>query len=216
MNRHLLPLNILIADDHQIMIDGLQHILEVENIIGELATANDGMTAVQKTLNHSIDLVIMDISMPVLSGLEATKLIKQRKPHVKVIIISMLSDATTVTKVLKGGADAFIIKNTGKNELLNAIDKVMNNEKYVSSELTYNLFSTLSKRSIKNEYEAQLTARELEIIRYIAEGLTNHEIAGKLFLSFRTVDTHRNNILSKLNLKNTAALIKYAAEKGLL
>src|SRR4051812_44594769 len=159
----------------------------------------------------------MDISMPVLNGLEATKLIKREKPHIKVIVVSMLCDASIVNKLLKAGADAFINKNTGKNELLKAIDKVMQGEKYISPEIAANFFVHLNDRSVNTpENEKHLSVREIEIIGYIANGLTNHEIADKLFLSIVTVNTHRKNMLAKLHLKNTASLVKYAAEHKLL
>jgi len=217
MNRYQLPINLLIADDHQLIIDGLIKILETEKLIGKIYSTNNGRETVDKALTHDIDCIIMDINMPILNGLEATSLIKKEKPEIKIIVVSMLSDAAIVSKMMKAGADAFINKDTGKSELLKAIDKVMNNEKYISPEISNNLFTHLTNRHVSvPENEKHLTARELEIIRYIAEGLTNQEIAAKLFLSAVTVDTHRKNILAKLQLKNTAALVKYAAEHKLL
>jgi DNA-binding NarL/FixJ family response regulator len=153
--------------------------------------------------------------MPVLNGIEAAKLIRQQKPHVKIIMVSMLCDSSMVSKALKAGADAFIIKNTGKEELLKAISRVMKNEKYISADLSYDLLHKMSRPSA-NETELHLTQREREIIRYIADGLTAHEIADKLYISHRTVDTHRKNILQKLNLKNIAALTRFAADHDLL
>jgi len=120
-----LPINLLIVDDHQLIIDGLSKILETKKIIGTIYTANNGKEGVEIALTHDIDCVIMDINMPVLNGLEATKLIKKEKPHIKVIVVSMLCDAAIVNKMLKAGADAFINKDIGKEELLKAIDKVM-------------------------------------------------------------------------------------------
>ena len=120
-----LPLNLLIADDHLLITEGLSKILGEEAIINEIYTVSNGQEAVDKVAAFDIDCVIMDISMPVLNGLEATKLIKKEKPFIKVIVVSMLCDASIVNKLLKAGADAFISKNTGKNELLKAIDKVM-------------------------------------------------------------------------------------------
>jgi len=217
MNRYQLPINLLIADDHQLIIDGLIKILETEKLIGKIYSTNNGRETVDKALTHDIDCIIMDINMPILNGLEATSLIKKEKPEIKIIVVSMLSDAAIVSKMMKAGADAFINKDTGKSELLKAIDKVMNNEKYISPEISNNLFNHLSNRHVNvPENEKHLTAREIEIIRYIAEGLTNHEIANKLFLSVGTVDTHRKNILAKLHLKNTASLVKYAADHKLL
>lgn len=217
MSPYQLPINLLIADDHQLIADGISKILENEKTIGEIHIANNGRDAVDKVMMKFIDCVIMDINMPVLNGLEATKLIKQQKPFVKVIVVSMLSDASIVSKMMKAGADAFINKDTGKTELLKAIDKVMQEEKFISPQISNNLFAHLTDRNVNTEeIEKHLTAREVEIIRYIADGLTNREIAEKLFLSIVTVDTHRKNMLAKLRLKNTASLVKYAADHKLL
>ena len=217
MNQYQLPIDLLIADDHQIITDGISQILRAEKMIGEIHTAKDGKEAVEKALAENIDCVIMDINMPELTGLEATKLIKKEKPEIKIIVLSMLCDPTVVNKMLKAGVDAFINKDTGKTELLKAIGKVMQNEKYISPGISNDLFRTLNDRTVNNAAdEKRLTKRELEIIRYIADGLTNKEIAAKLSLSNVTVDTHRKNMLAKLQLKNTASLVKYAAENKLL
>lgn len=211
------PINLLIVDDHQLITDGLSQILKSEKTIDEIYTAHNGKEAVEKALTHDIDCVIMDINMPVLNGLEATRLIKKEKPGIKIIVVSMLCDASVVSKMLKAGADAFINKDTGKSELLKAIDKVMQDEKYISPGISNNLITHLTDRNLNTPgNEKHLTAREIEIIGYIANGLTNHEIADKLFLSIVTVDTHRKNMLAKLHLKNTASLVKYAAEHKLL
>lgn len=217
MTSYKLPVNLLLADDHQLITDGLAKILEEQETIGEIYTANNGKEAVDKALAHNIDCVLIDINMPVLNGLEATKLIKREKPFVKVIVVSMLCDASIVSKMLKAGADGFMNKDTGKAELLKAISKVMQGEKYISPQISINLFTQLTGRNVHTtEVEKHLTAREVEIIRYIADGLTNHEIADKLFLSTVTVDTHRKNMLAKLQVKNTAALVRYAADHNLL
>lgn len=182
MTSYQLPINLLIADDHQLITDGISKILETEKTIGKLYIAHNGREALDKILKTDIDCVIMDINMPVLNGLEATKLIKQEKPYVKVIVVSMLSDASIVSKMMKAGADAFINKDTGKTELLKAIDKVMQGESYISPEISNNLFTHLTDRNVNTtDTEKHLTARETEIIRHIADGLTNHEIADKLF-----------------------------------
>jgi DNA-binding NarL/FixJ family response regulator len=217
MTSYQLPINLLIADDHQLIIDGLSKILETNEMIGKIYTANNGKEAADKACNNDVDCVIMDINMPVLNGLEATKLIKKEKAHIKVIVVSMLCDASIVNKMLRAGADAFINKDIGKDELLKAINKVMNGEKYISPDISVKLFTHMTDRVVSDsENEKHLTPREIEIIRYIAEGLTNSEIAGKLFLSIVTVDTHRKNMLAKLQLKNTATLVKYAADHKLL
>ena len=217
MTPYQLPINLLIADDHQLITDGLSQILKAEKMIGEIHIAKNGKEAVDTVSTENIDCVIMDINMPELNGMEATKLIKKEKPGVKIIVVSMLCDASIVSKMLKAGADAFINKDTGKTELLKAIAKVMNNEQYISPEISNDLFRHLDNRNVNiSPTEKQLTKREIEIIRHIADGLTNNEIAAKLFLSNVTVETHRKNILAKLQLKNTASLVKYAAEHKLL
>jgi DNA-binding NarL/FixJ family response regulator len=212
-----LPINLLIADDHQIITDGLSQILKAEKMVGEIHIAKNGKEAVDTVLKENIDCVIMDINMPELNGMEATKLIKKEKPGVKIIVVSMLCDPSVVSKMLKAGADAFINKDTGKTELLKAMAKVMNNEQYISPEISNDLFRHLNNRNVNvSPTEKNLTKREIEIIRHIANGLTNNEIATKLFLSNVTVETHRKNMLAKLQLKNTASLVKYAAEHKLL
>lgn len=212
-----LPINLLIADDHQLIIDGLSRILETKKMIGAIHSANNGREAVDKAIALEIDCVMMDLNMPVLGGLEATKLIKQQKPYVKVIVVSMLCDPPIVNKLMKAGADAYVNKDIGQEELIKAIEKVMNDEKYISPDISVKLFSQPRERTITpGDTEKQLTPREIEIIRFIADGFTNGEIAEKLFLSVVTVDTHRKNILSKLQLKNTATLVKYAVEHKLL
>jgi two-component system nitrate/nitrite response regulator NarL len=210
-----LPVDILIADDHRIMVDGLYGILKDEKSIRNIYTSFDGRDAVNQVTNREVDCVMLDINMPVLNGIEAAKQIRQQKPHVKIIMVSMLCEASIVTKALKAGADAFVIKNTGKEELLKAIGRVMKNEKYISADLSYDLLHKLN-RPAGNDHELHLTQREREIIRFIADGLTAHEIADKLYISHRTVDTHRKNILQKLSLKNIAALTRYAADHDLL
>lgn len=210
------PVNILIADDHQLITDGLFLIMKNEKFIGEIHIAKNGKEAAEKASAEKIDCVIMDINMPELNGLEATNLIKKEKPQIKIIVVSMLCEPSVVSKMLKAGADAFINKDTGKVELFKAIEKVMQGEKYISPEISNNLFSHLNSRNVTSADKKHLTPREIEVVGYIAGGLTNHEIAAMLFLSTVTVDTHRKNILAKLQLKNTAALVKYAVENKLL
>ena len=216
MNHYQLPVNLLIADDHQMITDGLSHILKSEKIIGRIHIAKNGKEAVAIALSEEIDIIIMDINMPELSGVEATKIIKKERPAIRIIVVSMLGEPAVVNTLLKSGADAFINKDAGKDELIKAIDMVMQGEKYVSPEISMNLFRYLSERGNDTIAGKHLTKRELEIIGHISNGLTNHEIAAKLFLSSVTVDTHRKNILAKLGLKNTASLVRYAVENKLL
>jgi DNA-binding NarL/FixJ family response regulator len=217
MANHGLPINLLIADDHQLFVDGLRRILETEKMFGDIHGANNGLQVLEHVRSHQVDCIIMDINMPLMNGLETTKQLKKENPDIKIIVVSMECDVVIVSKMLKAGADAFVNKDTGKEELMTAFSKIADNEKYVSPDIAKNLFAYLSyrKKNVTGD-EKHLTPREIEIIRHIADGETNAEIAAKLFLSVVTVDTHRKNILSKLELKNTAALVKYAVENKLL
>jgi DNA-binding NarL/FixJ family response regulator len=216
MSNDPVPLNLLIADDHQMITDGLSHILTSEETIGKIHVARNGKEAVLLALNEKIDIIIMDLNMPQLSGAEATEIIKKEKPAIRIIVVSMLGESAVVNKLLKLGADAFINKGAGKDELLKAIEKVMHGEKYVSPEISMSFFKHLRERGSDTTTGKHLTKREIEIIGHISNGLTNNEIAARLFLSTVTVDTHRKNILAKLGLKNTASLVRYAMENKLL
>ncbi len=214
--KQLIPINLLIADDHRLMSDGISKLLEDEKSIDKIYTVSNGKEAVNTVLKLNIDCVIMDINMPVLNGLDATIQIKQHKPDVKIIVVSMLNDASSVSRMLKAGANAFLGKDTNKSELLHVLRKVMEGEQYISPTILPHFLSETKADPGSPFTEAHLTPREKEILVYIAEGLTNQEIAKKLYLSTSTIDTHRKNMLAKLHLKNTAALVKYAAENKLI
>jgi DNA-binding NarL/FixJ family response regulator len=207
--------NILIVDDHQLIIDGLTGILKEEKLIGSIQSAINGQEAIERVMNNDIDCVLMDINMPLVNGYEATKIIKKQKPHIKVVIISMLSDDRVIEKLLKTGADAFMVKDIDRRELLEVIEKVMHNEKYISPELNFRLTNYYTMHEKNESIIAALAPREIEIIRYIEAGISTRQIAEKLSISISTVDTHLKNILAKLGLRNAAALRKYVIENGL-
>ena len=212
-------MNLLLVDDHQLFLDGMSFIFSQQENISIAGTANNGRKAIEMIENQSFDLVMMDINMPELSGFEATKIIKAKYPNVKILIVSMLNDYASISKLLKAGADGYVMKNTGKEELLVAIHTIMQGEVYVGEEVKKGLFLYMTnKKSAEPKLnvfgKVELTNREKEILKLISEGMTNNEMADKLFLSPKTIDTHRTNLLQKLGLKNTAALIKYAVENG--
>lgn len=214
-------LKILIADDHPFFRDGIHQLLIGQTGIGEIGEAANGKEVLQQLAKKEYDLVIMDIKMPQMSGIEATREIHKKYPKIKVLAISMYDEQTYIVKMLKAGAKGYLLKNSTKAELLKAISEVMRGESYFSREVSDIMFSHIaSGKSIENgddEPVAQaLTRREIEIIRMIAEELTNVEIGGKLNISPRTVDTHRRNLFQKLKVKNTAGLVKYAMKHGLL
>lgn len=210
---------ILIADDHTMFINGLQMLLEGNGNYKVTAIAHNGKEALECLKNQTIDLILMDINMPVISGYDATILITKQYPDIRIIALSMLADAVSVGKMLEAGVHGYIFKNANESELIDAIDTVMSGNYFVTAEMEPVLQKLLKKKKdVEKGYATMetnpLSIREIEILKYILNGTTNHEIADQLFLSPRTVETHRKNILAKLDIKNTAALVKYAIEKA--
>lgn len=216
-------IKILIADDHPMIRHGIKSLLIDEPGMGQIDEATNGMEVLAKLKKGKYDLVIMDIKMPEMNGIEATREIKRLHPNVKVLAISMFDEHSYIIKILRAGAKGYILKNTGKDELLSAIKAVMKGESYFSQEVSgvmmNQLVSGRSPSLLDDEVEAPiitLTNREKQIIKLIAEELTNVEIGKRLGISPRTVDTHRRNLLQKLDVKNTAGLVRYAITRDLL
>lgn len=214
-------IRILIVDDHPMIRHGIKSLLSDEDNISLIEEASDGKEAINRLGSTSYDLIIMDIKMPEMNGIEATEHIHKTYPDTKILAISMYDEQRYIVKMLQAGALGYILKNTGKQELLNAIDTVMRGESYFSQEVSSIMMSQFMSRKGSGltditKPEVPLTKRETEIIRLISEELTNSEIAEKLGISPRTVDTHRRNLLQKLDVKNTAGLVKYALQHHLL
>jgi len=206
--------NILIADDHNMMINGLKLILAVRTDFNVIATANNGLEAIELIRRDKPDVILLDINMPLLNGYQTLQVIKSDFPDVKVIVLSMAADRKSVLSMLQTGANAYLFKNTDDKTLFKAIDEVMSSKYYVSNEIQDILDEYLAGNRNPGNKPSQklLSSREIEIVKLITDGNTNGEIADILFLSIRTVDTHRKNILYKLKLNNTASLVKYAIE----
>ena len=212
-------IHVLIADDHQIIRDGIKALLNNVPDIQITCEASNGLEAIESLKNNSIDLVLMDITMPRLNGIEATKIIAEKFPQVKVLTLTMHDEESHIVKMLKVGAKGYILKTTGKRELAEAIKAVALGESYFSREASSRIMEYFMKNKQgqkEGTVDRILTKREVEVLRLIAEENTNSEIAEKLFLSPRTVDTHRRNLLQKLHVKNTAGLVKYAVEHHLV
>lgn len=213
------PVKIFIADDHQLIIDGIKSILcEVENIeiTGE---AGNGLETLEKIKKQRPDIIFMDIDMPVMNGMEATRQIKKKFPGIKIIVLTMLNDKALIKQMLNAGASGFVLKNAAKKEIIDSVHKVMNGEIFLSAEISL----TMIKPSLADVLEkpdylpvSVLSEREIEILTLIAKGSTSNDIAKKLFISKRTADTHRNNIMNKLEIRNISNLIKYAIKNGLV
>lgn len=210
--------NILIADDHQIVIDGLKNILTNVSGIRVAATAGNGKEAIEICTSLKIDVILMDIDMPEMDGIEATKRLKQKFSGIKILVLSMHNEKGIIQEVINAGADGYLLKNTNQTELIGAIKKVCSGEKYFSSDVTLTLINNSASNQTENNKHlvSNLTEREIEIIQLIAEGLSNKEIGDKLFISHRTVDTHRTNIMKKIDVHNVAGLIRFAINNNLV
>ncbi len=213
------PVKLVIADDHQIISDGLKALLKNNPKISILGVASNGREAVKLAQLVSPDIFLMDVDMPIMNGIEATKAIKKDHPEIKIIILTMHNEAGLVKTLMAAGADSYLLKNTDQEELITAIHKVARGKQYFSSDITTNLLSSDSSVQKPVPYNSQLsnlTTREIEILKLIALGFSNKEIGEKLFISHRTVDTHRTNLMKKLDVGNIAGLIRFAIQKGLV
>ena len=205
-------LNILIADDHELFIEGLMALLADAPDISFAGIAHNGLDAIELAKAHpDASLFIMDISMPKMDGIEAMKELKRLKSPIPILALTQNSDGGSVAKAMKSGAAGYIIKTSGKEEFLDAIRTVASGEQHFSPAATTALISTMTGR----EQQTTLTKREKEILKLIAAELTTNEIADKLFISPYTVETHRKNLIQKLNVRSLAGLVRYAVEHGL-
>jgi DNA-binding NarL/FixJ family response regulator len=208
---------IVLADDHAMFRQGVKRILKDADNIEVVGEASDGIELLEVSREKSPDLVILDISMPNLRGLEATREIKMLSPNTKVLILTMHRDKEYVYGAISAGAEGYLLKEDADTELFIAVEKLRQGERYVSpilsGELTHELIHIRFEGQTNASYES-LTLREKEVLKLIAEGKSHKDIADLLFISVRTVDHHRANIMKKLNIKDTANLTKYAIREG--
>lgn len=205
-------INILLADDHQMMIDGVRNLLSKDDRCTIVAEANNGQEAYEKVAANpeGFNLILSDISMPLLSGIDLCKMIKGKFPHIQILILSMYNNSTAVREAVLAEADGYILKNAGKDELLKAIHRISNGGTYFSQDIIPLIYSQYHKEKIQNEQLSLLTAREREILGLIVKEMTSEEIAGELFISKKTVDNHRQHLLEKTGCKSTVGLVKFA------
>lgn len=206
-------IKILLADDHPLILNGLRTLLAGFKDLHIVGEAIDGEEVVRQCRKLKPDVVVMDISMPRKSGLEAAHELKTASPGSRVLFLTMHESEEYAGQVLEQGAGGYILKSAEKTELVTAIRKVASGERYFGRAVQAIVERAGSRR--EKAGAIPITRREREIIRLIVQGLTNQEIAEKLFISPRTVDTHRSNLMQKLELRNAAALVKYAIEHGL-
>jgi two-component system, NarL family, nitrate/nitrite response regulator NarL len=205
-------IKLFIADDHQMFIDGIKALISDDKSIQIIGEANDGNEVFEKLPTLSVDVMLLDIGMTELNGIETAQLISEKYPKIKLIALTMYDDQNRVNKMLKAGVKGYILKNTSKNELLEAIKTVSEGGTYFSAQIVK--YTLIDDAPIDTSLISKLTKREIEIIKLIMNSLTNKEIANQLFLSELTINTHRKNAMQKLELKNTASLVKYAMDNN--
>ncbi len=211
-------IKIILTDDHQLFRDGIKSLLEDVgdiNIIGEASNEKELFNIIEKKIP---DIIILDITLPGTSGIEITKKITIEYPKVRILILSMHIEDEFVVNALEAGAKGYLPKDINKTELLEAIYTINSGEEYYSREVSkifLKKYLSSNKKRIVGNNEI-LTPREIEIVKLVSEGLKNQEIAGKLYISIRTVDAHKNNIMRKLKLKSTIEIVKYAIKNGLI
>jgi two-component system, NarL family, nitrate/nitrite response regulator NarL len=206
-------LKVYIVDDHQMLIDGLKALLNDEAHLSVIGENTLPKIALQEILTYNPDIVLTDINMPEMDGIELTKEIKKANPDIKIIALSMFGERETISDMLNAGVSAYILKNTGKQELLTAIDKVANGETFFSDEVNDEMKKVSQVADMKR---ITLSLREIEVVELIAKEYTNAKIAEALFISERTVETHRKNIFRKTDTKSVIGLLKYCVDKRII
>jgi len=212
-----MKIKVLIVDDHLLFREGIVTLLFSAENIEVIAQAEDGIDALEKAKHYKPDVVLLDIAMPRMNGIEATKKLKAILPSIKIITLSMHSDKQYVKGVLEAGADGYLLKNCTYRQLTEAIESVYHGKKYLSQDITEMVINGYLSPSGNDDGEFEkLTEREKEIFMMFAEGIPARLISDQLYISVKTVNTHKQNILDKLNLKSNTELIKYALKNGLI
>lgn len=212
-----MTIRILITDDHQLFREGIANLLSASPQIEIVGQAENGQQAIEKAKQLKPDIVIMDLSLPVVNGVDATRILHKEVPATKVLVLSMHADKNYIKEALEAGASGYLFKDCTYDQLIEAINTVYQGKKYLSNKITEVLIHDyLNRDEVTPDNDQGLSERESEILRLIAEGKSTREIADSLFISVKTVGTHKQHVLEKLNLQSTAGLIKYAIKKGIV
>jgi DNA-binding NarL/FixJ family response regulator len=207
---------ILVADDHALVRDGLKHVINAEHDLEVVAEAGDGAEAVERALTNDIDLAILDISMPRMTGLQAARELSHRRPELRLLILSMYESEQFLFEALKVGASGYVLKSGADDDIVEACRAAMRGESFLYPSAVNTLVRDFLERSDKSENYDPLTQRELEVLKLIAEGKTTKEIAELLVLSVKTVERHRADILHRLGMRDRVDLTRYAIRRGLV
>jgi DNA-binding NarL/FixJ family response regulator len=211
-------ISVLLADDHQVVLSGLKAMLAGETEFHVVGEATDGLQVVPLVERHKPDVLVLDLMMPGLNGLEVARQLEKKVPSTRVVILSMHANEAYVVEALRAGASGYVLKQSPGNELSQAIRAVMTGRRYLSPPLSDEVLRRFEERMTTTALDPYdtLSGREREVLQLAAEGLTNAEIAKKLDIGKRTVETHRANLIRKLDLKSHADLVKYAIRRGLI
>jgi len=210
-----MPIRILIADDHGVVAEGLKHLVEAEADMEVVGVVGDGREAVQQARDAQPDVVLMDLSMPELNGADATRAILQRDPKCRVIVLSMYAQREYVRRALKAGAAGYVVKRSAAKEVVEAIRAVHAGQRYLSPRVADVVLEDYSDDK-QDDPLARLSAREREVLQLLAEGRTGAEIAQRLSLSQKTVETYRARLVEKLGIRDLAGLVRFAIQRGLV
>lgn len=212
---------IIMVDDHQIVRDGIKALISDESWIDIIGEASNHRELFSLLETQKPDLIMLDISMPEMSGIEIARKLTEERPEIKLLMLSMYMSEEFITNAIEAGAKGYLTKTTTQEEILNALKTIVEGGEFYSDSVSNILLKsfikkTQNKTSESKEEAISLTKRENEILKLFAEGLSNKEIADKLFISIRTVESHKNNIMQKLELKSTVELIKYAIRNKII
>lgn len=214
MNENIIK--IAIADDHQMVLDGLQLIISQESSLQMIGTAHNGQEILDLLAKEKVEVLLLDINMPIMNGIDTMKIVGKKYPNLAVLGLSMLDDTIVIKKLVKYGARGFLLKNSGKDKIIEAINEIHEGRKYFDKAIINKLLENDNTKSVGTSLFPKLSRREKEILNLIIQEHTTQEIADKLFISFGTVETHRRNIINKLGVRNTAGMVRVALEYQLL
>jgi DNA-binding NarL/FixJ family response regulator len=210
-----MPIKILIADDHGVVAEGLKHLIEAQPDMAVVAMAADGREALRLARESAPDVVLMDLSMPELNGADATRAVLERDPRCRVIVLSMYAEREYVRRALKAGASGYVVKRSAAKEVVDAIRAVYAGQRYLSPKVADVVIDDYTAED-KQDPLARLSAREREVLQLLAEGRTGAEIAARLALSQKTVETYRARLVEKLGIRDVAGLVKFAIQRGIV
>lgn len=211
-------IKILLADDHQILLDGLKSMLEEEDDFEIVGTANNGVEALQCLDNLEADVLVLDLYMPRMDGIEATAIANKKYPNLKILILTTNDEGSIITEILKNGASGYLLKNASQKELVRGIRLAKAGKTVLSDQVTAKMIESMQQEHSKSKQPKipKITNREKEVLEYIAQEYTAQEIANELFVSLNTIITHRRNLFVKLDVKNSVGLVRKSMEYGII